>query len=212
MKGKLLTRSLLLRPAYETVSYCWNAYPTGQGPGGTAGENEWRRISGPRPQTATVAGVVEGHVVINGQTMDVPRSSELALRAVRLSTRSRVVWIDSICINQEDLHEKASQVANMDIVYSKGKCNIVYLGEDIDGIAEQQVANLKVITAAIETAKQVLPKNARNWVGKKLPDTWKGSALVTNEMWYNMKPLLKMHWFTYVQSLAIKTLPMLTLC
>lgn len=39
------------------------------------------------------------------------------------------LWIDALCINQQDLNERASQVAMMGIVYSKARQVIAFIGE-----------------------------------------------------------------------------------
>lgn len=41
-----------------------------------------------------------------------------ALRALRLENEPRMVWVDAICINQEDDEEKSKQVARMDEIYA----------------------------------------------------------------------------------------------
>ena len=42
----------------------------------------------------------------------------------------RIVWADAICINQQDLLEKNSQVAMMRSIYQTSEQVIVWLGEE----------------------------------------------------------------------------------
>lgn len=42
----------------------------------------------------------------------------------------RYLWIDAICINQGDNAEKSSQVAMMDVIYSRAETVVVWLGEE----------------------------------------------------------------------------------
>ncbi|KAE9365056.1 HET-domain-containing protein, partial [Stipitochalara longipes BDJ] len=53
-----------------------------------------------------------------------------ALRRLRLEDKTRVLWIDAICINQnrEDQGEKSQQVPLMGNLYRKASCVLVYLG------------------------------------------------------------------------------------
>ncbi|KAI0502939.1 HET-domain-containing protein [Xylaria bambusicola] len=97
-----LSHAIIDNPAavYETISYCW--------------------------QDATQRSSVS----VDGRLVDVPASAVAALKCVRNAERSRVVWIDSICINQSDLSERAYQVALMANIYRSAKCNLVYLGEN----------------------------------------------------------------------------------
>jgi hypothetical protein len=41
----------------------------------------------------------------------------------------RIIWIDAICINQEDNDEKGQQVQSMAKIYAKASRVIVWLGE-----------------------------------------------------------------------------------
>lgn len=60
-------------------------------------------------------------IVINGQDVRVTLNLEVALRSLRMKHcfegRYRL-WIDAICINQEDMQELASQVKNMRQIYA----------------------------------------------------------------------------------------------
>lgn len=90
---------------YETISYCWGA------PG------------------------VFSNIVLNGQLVPVPHSSEAAVRRMRHRDRERVLWIDAICIDQSSLSERSQQVAMMSDIYKFSVGNLVYLGEDDEGLA-----------------------------------------------------------------------------
>ncbi|KIW07780.1 uncharacterized protein PV09_01706 [Verruconis gallopava] len=61
----------------------------------------------------------EKDVVCNGRVVKITHNLWRVLRDVRLPRQSRTLWADSICINQEDLTEKARQVALMGQIYSK---------------------------------------------------------------------------------------------
>ena len=52
-----------------------------------------------------------------------------ALNQLRLPDRPRRLWIDAICINQDDSDEKNAQVSLMADVYSKAQSVCVWLGE-----------------------------------------------------------------------------------
>jgi hypothetical protein len=55
----------------------------------------------------------------------------LALKYLRFE-RERFLWIDALCINQDDHDERSSQVAMMSLVYSAAEKACVWLGEDDD--------------------------------------------------------------------------------
>jgi hypothetical protein len=56
---------------------------------------------------------------------------ELLLR-VRDDTEYRVLWVDQICLNQQDLEEKAVQVKKMSEIYSAAINVLIWLGEAND--------------------------------------------------------------------------------
>lgn len=55
-----------------------------------------------------------------------------ALKSLRLPGATRILWIDAICINQDDIQERGAQVAMMRSIYSNASRVVVYLGESDD--------------------------------------------------------------------------------
>ncbi|KAI1775003.1 heterokaryon incompatibility protein-domain-containing protein [Hypoxylon cercidicola] len=55
-----------------------------------------------------------------------------ALLHLRYPDRPRILWIDSICINQMDNAEKSTQVAMMGQIYSNATCVLAWLGREAD--------------------------------------------------------------------------------
>lgn len=92
---------LAKEPHYETISYVW-------------GDPHDRDL-----------------VRINGHDVSVPASSARAIRRVRLpEQKSRVIWIDAICIDQSNFGERSQQVAIMGEIYKAGLANMIYLGDE----------------------------------------------------------------------------------
>jgi hypothetical protein len=81
----------------------------------------------------------------------VPASSKAAIARMRLPDADRVLWIDALCINQEDPEERGHQVTIMGEIYSNGQQNLVYLGEG-DGIIISKA--LRIIENVLESARQ----------------------------------------------------------
>lgn len=69
-------------------------------------------------------------IFVNGQPIKVTSNLERALRHLRCNDRPRTLWVDALCINQEDLGERSDQVANMNLIYSLATATIVYLGDE----------------------------------------------------------------------------------
>jgi hypothetical protein len=85
-------------PPYEALSYVWG---------------------NPNPSD---------RVLCNGQPIQIGPSLSQALRRIRCQEATRTVWVDAICINQEDEDEKSHQVPMMGSIYSLAKTVVVWLG------------------------------------------------------------------------------------
>ena len=89
-------------PAYEALSYVW---------GSKSGTEE---------------------ISCNGQMLFVTPNCQSALRYLRITGQSRVLWVDSICIDQNDtaeaVVERNAQVAAMGEIYSKATRTLCWLG------------------------------------------------------------------------------------
>lgn len=64
----------------------------------------------------------------NGGHIKVTINAESALRRLRRKYRSRYLWVDSICIDQESPSETGIQIGFMDKVYRKAKSVAIWLG------------------------------------------------------------------------------------
>ena len=96
-------RTVSLRDAsrkYEALSYTW---------GGNA-----------KPRSLVIAGT---ELMIGLNLFE-------ALHALRLTDTARPLWIDALCINQNDETEKTLQVANMGKVYEFADRAVVWLGRE----------------------------------------------------------------------------------
>ncbi|KAH0562126.1 hypothetical protein GP486_003177 [Trichoglossum hirsutum] len=97
-----------LRPNYTAISYRWD---TGSG-------------EGPR------------EILLNGVPCSVLPTVYSILRARRSRIRKRYLWIDSVCINQEDLTEKAKQVQLMRHIYENCTEAIGWVGAERSDISD----------------------------------------------------------------------------
>ena len=107
---------LAVCPAFEAVSYCWSA------------------------------ASFTKHINIGQSTHHVTEHLFEALKSMHLTLSTQWLWVDQICINQDDNDEKATQVGLMSQIYSKAQRAIVWLGVDshesalamehVEGVAE----------------------------------------------------------------------------
>ena len=68
----------------------------------------------------------------NSKPFATTENLDLALRHMRRLDVAVLLWVDQICINQDDLHEKNQQVAIMGTIYQRAWTTLAWLGEDGD--------------------------------------------------------------------------------
>lgn len=103
MLSCILTHEVLDSPAlpsYETISY----------------------VCGDQTTEATIN-------LHNGE-FKIPATAEAALRCMRLEDKRRILWIDAICIDGNNIVERNHQVGMMYALYTKTFHNCIYLGPD----------------------------------------------------------------------------------
>lgn len=65
---------------------------------------------------------------IDSMVLHIGENLAAALRQFRLKTRSRWLWVDAICINQEDPIERTAQVRMMTLIYREATITLSWLG------------------------------------------------------------------------------------
>jgi hypothetical protein len=73
-------------------------------------------------------------ILINGKWFSVTENAFGVIEDRVSLLHKRTIWIDCICINQEDDQEKSQQVVMMDEIYRKANRAILWLGDIPDGI------------------------------------------------------------------------------
>jgi hypothetical protein len=101
---ELHNASLNEEPEYEALSYVW-------------GDS---------------SDALKKKIYLAKQLFWVTPNLESALRHLRLQDRARILWIDSICINQDDLQERAEQVKIMGQIYRSACRDLLWVGADME--------------------------------------------------------------------------------
>jgi hypothetical protein len=71
-------------------------------------------------------------ILLNGVPVHVTANLFDALKHIRDDSVDMVLWVDAICINQNDDHEKGKQVSRMGHIYGGSSNTIVWLGASDD--------------------------------------------------------------------------------
>jgi hypothetical protein len=109
-------------------------------------------LVGPIPIYETISWRWDGlgrpyALVIDGKLLPISNATSDILRALTPLWGARYLWIDSICINQADSDEKATQIPLMSQIYRGATRNIAYLGDAEDAhLVPDFVGRLDVAT------------------------------------------------------------------
>ncbi|XMA16429.1 hypothetical protein WAI453_009220 [Rhynchosporium graminicola] len=94
--------SLVDRPVYDALSYTW----------------------GDASLTTPI--------LIDGSIVEVTKNLEAALRHFRLKDRILTLWVDAVCINQQNDMEKSEQLEHMRPIYAQAMSVVAWLGPAAD--------------------------------------------------------------------------------
>src|SRR3569833_3188424 len=107
LRGRLRIEEIGKFPDYHTISYTW----------------------------ADERGDTDKNSAIHldGAVLAITRNCHTALRRVRRQVSAIRLWIDAVCIDQDNISERGHQVNLMPKVYARARSVYVYLGESSDG-------------------------------------------------------------------------------
>lgn len=120
-------------PAFEALSYVWG--------------------SPENPEDVFVLNAQSSSSALPRPATILPLGKNLvrALRHLRHTVTPRTLWIDGICINQQDVKERESQVLRMADIYSLASRVIIWLGPEVDSTGDAMDALRLLSQQAIST-------------------------------------------------------------
>jgi hypothetical protein len=124
-----------VKDQYDALSYSW-----GMDPDGSPGR--------------------EHLILLNDTPIPITQNLFEGLQRIRVPNRSIRIWIDAICINQNDNAERSEQVAKMAEIYRGARTVLVWLGEGEDTEKDKLFLNVlqRVQKLAGTDASQEMPR------------------------------------------------------
>jgi hypothetical protein len=115
--------------SYEALSYVWGPE---ENPSIVAVRDASLRLYGRESRSTLDDTILEPSYIseANSRTLSIRQNLDVALRHLRKSSESRVLWIDAICINQEDIEERNREVGRMGQIYGKATRVVIWLGPE----------------------------------------------------------------------------------
>ncbi|KAL2197096.1 heterokaryon incompatibility protein-domain-containing protein [Corynascus similis CBS 632.67] len=131
-------------------------------------------------------------LICNGKVSYITANLRDALRQVRLPDRSRTLWADSICINQEDSQEQGHQISLMGRIYGESSCTLVCLGTASRAHAPIVADLLADVNRMVHL---IFEQEDFSWAPNSFPFPEKGHPLVSHPGWTSFGVLLQHPWF-----------------
>ena len=175
LKASLFIHDLDGQFSYDALSYVW----------GTPGLNK--------------------SLSIDEQELHITHNLHTILRHLRYPDRVRTLWIDAICINQQDHTEKGPQVALMGLIYRQADTVLCWLGE----LSTHRLWALQFLHLLAEEASRYLeqPENA-HWAitGDELKPGLGANRVIQDAVNAHVESVYESDWFTrlwIVQELSL---------
>ena len=79
------------------------------------------------------SGAKTKSITLSGQSFAVSETLYSALIHLRQSNLRRAIWVDAICINQNEIPERNSQISRMARIYTASDGTVIWLGDEAEG-------------------------------------------------------------------------------
>ncbi|THV44358.1 hypothetical protein BGAL_0663g00020 [Botrytis galanthina] len=129
---------------------------------------------------------MDGRIECDGNEKAITTSLEIALRNMRKEDHSIVMWIDQICINQENNGEKEMQIPLMARIYKHAFNTVIWLGRG-ESVSDSAIQLLKDINVKLLFIQ--LKIDHENFERMQLPRS-------NSKSWHDLWRLLSHPWFT----------------
>lgn len=127
-------------------------------------------------------------ILLNGNRMKVGRNLESALRVLRDKQPVRIgykLWIDALCINQQDKGERGQEVKRMHRIYKDACAVVVWLGPEADE-SDKGMSLIHSLSRACETGKdRALGDSLREHPELLGKGSWRALSRILDRTYWN---------------------------
>jgi len=172
--GEIVSADLSSKPRYDALSYTW---------ANEAGDA--RRLT---------------HILLakNGGTIRITENCETAIRRLRLTHKTRRVWIDAVCIDQDSHIDRDHQVSLMSEIYMTAAHIVVYTGKGtnstdklfdwLNGLSQQKIRIplVGIFEDMDELDRGILTSAIRHWNSAVTIRTWLNTISIALERFWGI--------------------------
>ena len=127
------------------------------------------------------------HLMCGTSAIAITPNLEKALLRLRPKTHVRTLWVDQICINQDNLEERNAQVALMGAIYSRADTVLVWIGEE-DDLVQQAFQFLPILLSYLPSDPEAIQSTKLRLPVAALPiarsPAWEALSTVFSRPWF----------------------------
>ncbi|KAF7929257.1 uncharacterized protein EAE98_005176 [Botrytis deweyae] len=126
-------------------------------------------------------------VIIDRARIKVTINLHMALQHLRSDEGDQVFWIDALCINQENVHEKIHQIRQMGDIYKKAEKVVVWLGQGTEETNLVMDAMTRLRKASLSWHSTEWKYKAHGWVDENnehLTNSREQMRLILDRPWF----------------------------
>jgi hypothetical protein len=133
----------------------------------------------------------------NGQITHIPTNLYTALLYLRYRTEDRILWVDTMCVNQDNLVELGEQVNKMARIFSEARRTLVWLGVRNSLMVSEPLHLLESyhFESGVVGEAPTQIGSLDGMVGLDFSKTRKDTSLLKRD-WQPLIALLELPWFT----------------
>ena len=161
-------------PKYEALSYTW----------------------GPTTNPVTAHVVDSSDCTLPQPHIQIRANLACALQHLRYHDRPRTLWVDALCINQDDVDERNAQVKRIGAIYSLAQRVVVWLGPEAED-SDLAISSLVYFGAQVE---YFTDENLGDSPGATEPQWWRPAYQLPydQQTWSSLIALFRRPWFSRV--------------
>lgn len=126
-------------------------------------------------------------IAVDGVSHHITLNLFNALRSLRHEVRELPLWVDAVCINQQNIPERNQQVSFMGAIYAAARNTIIYLGES-DTESDWIIQSLRNAGSIEEADATALRKRITSSI---LSRPWFGRVWVLQELALSHNPIIQ---------------------
>ncbi|KAG0699725.1 heterokaryon incompatibility protein-domain-containing protein [Suillus ampliporus] len=172
----LIEADLKSNPVYDALSYTWQLYE----------------------QSSTTCGVDSergGSISCNGMEINVTANLRNGLLRLEQLRQDTLIWIDAICINQQDLKERSAQVNMMGLIFGSARTVVVWLGEPSSGPGVQSVEEIIRFMEQLPCIKEQLSESVSDYEDTAIAALREMTLVTHTSDWLSLGEFFNRPWF-----------------